>query len=390
MDDVKTIVEQLMPVIVGMRRALHAIPEPAYEEKKTSQYIANVLSDLSIPFKKVNKTGIVADFDTGKEGITIAIRADMDALPVVEKTNLPFSSEHEGYMHACGHDGHMAILLGLAMVLNKIKKNLRGKVRLIFQPAEEKPPHGGAKMLIDDGVLDGVSFIIGYHILPAIDTGKFAILDGPVMAAADEFDISIKSKGGHASCPEKTVDTILVAAKVIDALNNIVSRMIPPFEPVVISCGEIHGGHAFNVIPDNVIIRGTVRTFDNEVRALIPEKIKTILSGVCHAFGADCDIEYITCYPPLINDSHTVDFLRNVVISTFGKNRLVNIKPLMGSEDFSAYLQYVKGCYFFIGGAIPQGECHYLHSPFYDFDENALKYGVTILAKALLNAHIGL
>lgn len=385
MPEVKELIEHLMPAVVGIRRALHAIPEPAYEEKKTARYIAKVLKDLDIPYRYVGKTGIVAELNNRKSNITVAVRADMDALPIEEKTGLDFSSEHHGYMHACGHDGHMAILLGLAMLLNKIKDKLSCSVRFIFQPAEEKPPFGGAKALIENDVLSGVDLILGYHIIPSIEAGKLSILNGPVMAAADEFEITIKSKGGHASCPEKTVDTILVAAKVVDALNSIVSRMIPPFEPVVISCGEIHGGYAFNIIPDTVIIRGTVRTFNNDVRALIPKKIEDIISGITKAFGAEYELNYITCYPPLINDDKTAEFLRNVAASIFGKTCLVHLKPLMGSEDFSAYLQHVRGCYFFIGGAKDITTCHYLHSPYYDFDERALKVGILMLSKAILN-----
>jgi len=385
MEVIKQLVEHFMPAIVGIRRALHAIPEASYQEKKTAKYIENILKDIDISFHRVGKTGIVADLDTGKGGACVAIRADMDALPIEEKTGLSFASEHAGYMHACGHDGHMAILLGLAMVISKLKDKLSGRFRFIFQPAEEKPPYGGAKILIEEGVLDGVSFILGYHIIPSIEIGKLAILNGPVMAAADEFEITIKSKGGHASAPEKTVDTILVAAKVVDALNSIVSRMIPPFEPVVISCGEIHGGYAFNIIPDTVVIKGTVRTFSNEVRAYIPNKIEEIIAGITKAFGAEYELSYVNCYPALINDESTVEFMKNVAISVFGKNCLVNIKPLMGSEDFSAYLQHTRGCYFFIGGSNQASKPHYLHSPYYDFDEQALKVGVMILAKAMLN-----
>lgn len=386
MEQIKELVEHLFPAVVGIRRALHAIPEPSYKEKKTAKYIAKILNDLEIPYSIVGETGIVADFDSGKNGYKVAVRADMDALPIEEKTGLDFASEHKGYMHACGHDGHMAILLGLAMALKKMNDRFTGSVRFIFQPAEEKPPLGGAKALIEEGVLRDVDFILGYHIIPSIQVGRLAILDGPVMAAADEFELTIKAKGGHASCPEKTVDTILVAAKVVDGLNSIVSRMISPFEPVVISCGEIHGGYAFNIIPDTVVIRGTVRTFNTEIRGLIPKKMEEIIAGITKAFGAEYDFDYVNCYPPLINDDRTAEFLRNVAVSLFGKNALVNIKPLMGSEDFSAYLQHVRGCYFFIGGAKDTRTCHYLHSPYYNFDEQALRIGILTLLKAIINA----
>lgn len=388
MTEIRELVNHLMPAVIGIRRALHSIPEPAYKEKKTARYISNVLKDLDIQHKFVNGTGIVAEIDTQKSGHNIAVRADMDALPIEEKTGLDFSSEHVGYMHACGHDGHMAILLGLIMTLSKLKDKLTGKIRFIFQPAEEKPPMGGAKGMITEGVLSDIDFILGYHILPSIETGKLSILSGNVMAAADEFEIKVIAKGGHASCPEKTVDTILVAAKIVDALNSIVSRMIPPFEPVVISCGEIHGGYAFNIIPDEVTIKGTVRTFNKEIRAVIPQKISNIIEGITKAFAAEFKFDYITCYPPLTNDEKTSEFMRNVASSIWGKESLVNIKPLMGSEDFSAYLEIVRGCYFFIGGAKGSDTNSYLHSSFYDFDERALKIGITTLAKAILNSSL--
>lgn len=363
------------------------MPELAYEEHKTCRYILNALKDLGIDSKVVAGTGIIADIDSGKKGVNIAVRADMDALPIEEKTGLEFSSTHPRCMHACGHDGHMAIVLGLAMVISKLKEKFSGKLRLIFQPAEEKPPQGGAKLMIEAGALKDMDMALGFHIFPYLEWGKAAVLKGPVMAAADEFEIKVKGSGGHASAPERTSDTILVAAKIIEGLNDIVSRMISPFDPVVISCGEIHGGYAFNVIPDEVVIRGTVRTFNAQLRHTIPEKMRHLIEGICRAYDAAYEMEYIQCYPTLKNDEKTAEFLKDIAGMVFGRDNVVDMKPVMGSEDFSRYLELKSGCYVFLGGA-KKGVSDSLHSPTYDFDENVLKSGVLFLTKAVLNSSV--
>lgn len=384
--EIKEIIEQIFPYVIGIRRALHSMPEPAYNEIKTSKYIIERLEEIGLKPKIVYGTGVIADLDTGKKGLNVAIRADMDALPVDEKTGLEFSSENGGYMHACGHDGHMAIVIGLALLLNKIKNKLSGKIRFIFQPAEEKPPKGGAVFLVEEGVLNDIDVIFGFHIIPDIEVGKLAIIEGPAMAGCDEFIIKVMGEGGHASTPEKTVDTILVASKIVCSLNNIVSRMISPFEPVVISCGEIKGGYAFNIIPDIVEIKGTVRTFNNELRKKIPEKMQNIATALAESYGAKIDFSYINCYPALKNNPIVCDYLKEIAITYLGKSSIVNMKPLMGSEDFSVYLEKIKGAYVFIGGK--KGEKHSLHSPYYDFDEISMRYALHFFAKAILNINL--
>lgn len=384
--EIKEIIEQIFPYVVGVRRALHAIPEPAYNEFKTSTYIIERFEEMGLRPKRVYGTGVMVDLDTGKKGINIAIRADMDGLPIDEKTGLEFSSENGGYMHACGHDGHMAIVIGLAFLLTKIKDKLSGKIRFIFQPAEEKAPYGGAMFLIQEGVLNDIDLIFGFHIIPDIPVGSFAIIEGPAMAGCDEFVIKVIGKGGHASAPEKTVDTILIASKIITSFNDIVSRMVSPLEPVVISCGEIKGGYAFNVIPDIVEIKGTVRTFNSELRKIIPEKMERISNAIAKSYGAEIDFDYINCYPPLINNSSVCNYLKEIAVSFLGSNSLQSMRPLMGSEDFSYYLEKVKGAYIFIGG---QKEKKYsLHSPYYDFDEIAMKYALYLFSKAIININL--
>ncbi len=384
--EIKELTEHIFPYVVGVRRALHSIPEPAYKEFKTSQYVYERLDEMGLTPKKVFGTGIVADLDTGKKGLNIAIRADMDALPIEEKTNLDFTSENVGFMHACGHDGHMAIVIGLALLLTKIKDKLSGKIRFIFQPAEEKPPQGGAVYLVKEGVLEDIDMILGFHIIPDISLGKIAIIEGPAMASCDEFVIRITGEGGHASAPEKTVDTILVASKIVCSLNDIVSRMVSPLEPLVISCGEIKGGYAFNIIPDIVEIKGTVRTFSNTLRDKLPEKINKLICSIAEGYGAKVDFSYVNCYPSLKNDRTVCQYLKEVANTYLGHNSLVELKPLMGSEDFSVYLEKVKGAYIFFGGKKEKSLS--LHSPFYDFDETVMRYAIHFFVRAIMNANL--
>ncbi len=379
------IIKNIEPLIISYRRALHRIPEPAYREEKTSLYITEILNELGIKPKRIAGTGLIADIDTGKKGQNIAVRADMDALPVREKTSLDFASEHEGFMHACGHDGHMAILLGLALLIVKAKEHFTGKLRLIFQPAEESPPEGGAKMMIKEGCLDGIDRILGFHIIPDIYWDEISIAPGPIMASADEFEIEIIGTGGHASAPEKTIDTILIASKVVQALSEIVPRYVSPLESAVITCGKIEGGYAFNVIPEVIKICGTVRTLNVEVQNLLEGKIKSIIPKLCETYGAKCNIRYIRCYPMVINDASTCEYLRKVAYTIYEKEKVLTLKPMMGSEDFSFYLQKVKGCYIFFGGR-ENGQSYQLHSPYYSFSEKVLTRAVLFLGKAISNS----
>jgi amidohydrolase len=379
------VVKNIEPLIISYRRALHRIPEPAYKEEKTSLYITEILNELGIKPKRIAGTGLIADIDTGKKGLNIAVRADMDALPVHEKTNLDFASEHDGYMHACGHDGHMAIVLGLALLILKAKEYFNGKIRLIFQPAEESPPEGGAKKMIEEGCLDGIDRILGFHIMPDLYWDEISITPGTVMASADEFEIEIIGKGGHASAPEKTIDTILIASKVVQVLSEIVPRYVSPLESAVITCGKIEGGYAFNVIPEVVKIWGTVRTLNVEVQNLLEEKIKTIIPKFCETYSAKCSIKYIRCYPTVVNDASTCEYLRNVAYTIYEKEKVLALKPIMGSEDFSLYLQKVKGCYTFFG-AKENEQSFQLHSPYYTFSEKVLARAVLFLGKAISNS----
>lgn len=380
------ILKHLEPLIIGYRRALHAIPEPAYKEEKTRDYIIEILKEIGIEPKRITGTGIIADIETGKKGLNIAIRTDMDALPIKEKTGLDFSSEHDGFMHACGHDGHMAILLGLALLISKLKDRFTGKIRLIFQPAEEFPPEGGAKFMIEEGCLQGIDRIIGYHIMPELKWDEISITSGPVMASADEFQIQIFGNGGHASAPEKTQDTILIASKIVQTLTEIVPRYVSPLESAVITCGKIHGGYAFNVIPETVDISGTVRTLNEKVRIFLEEKIKEMIKKLSELYSVTCKITYNRCYPMVINDERSCEYLRNVALTVYGKEKVFSLKPLMGAEDFSLYLQHVKGSYIFFGGR-ESDKFYPLHSPYYTFSEKVLTKAIYFLAKAIQNSN---
>lgn len=380
------IVEQIEPLIVAFRRSLHVIPEPSYEEEKTCQFILNTLKDIGIEGRRVARTGVIADINFQRKGLNVAIRADMDALPVKEKTELDFASEHDGYMHACGHDGHMAILLGLAMLFYKAKESFSGRVRLIFQPAEEKPPKGGAKYMIEEGCLEGIDRIIGYHIMPDFEWDKISIKEGPVMAAADEFEIQVKGSGGHASAPEKTNDTILIAAKIVQELVHVVPRFVSPLDAAVVTCGEIHGGNSFNVIPEIVTIKGTVRTFKKNVGDKIEHRIKEVIKGFRLLYRTNIEIDYKKCYPPVINDESSARFLKDVAETVYGREKVLSLKPLMGSEDFSEYLQIIRGCYIFFGGK--EGKTFPLHSPYYNFSEKVLSKAVLYLGKVVQNSSL--
>lgn len=382
----ETVLKEIEPLIIAYRRALHAIPEPAYKEEKTRDYIVEILKEIGIKPKKIINTGIIADIDTGRKGLNIAIRSDMDALPIKEKTDLDFSSQNDGFMHACGHDGHMAILLGLALLISKEIDKYSGKIRLIFQPAEESPPEGGAKLMIEEGCLDDIDRIIGYHIMPELKWDEISIASGPVMASADEFEIQIIGNGGHASAPEKTQDTIFIASKIVQALVEIVPRTISPLESAVITCGKIHGGYAFNVIPERVTISGTVRTLNEGVQKILEGKIKDTIKKLCELYNVKYEIAYNKCYPMVVNDETSCEFLKNVAYSIYGKNKVFSLKPLMGAEDFSLYLKYVKGCYIFFGGR-DTDKFYPLHSPYYTFSEKVLTKAIHFLAKSIQNSN---
>jgi amidohydrolase len=384
-EKIKTLSRELFSSLVKLRRELHQYPEMAYTEYKTSGVVARELKKLGIEVKKgVAKTGVVALLNKNKKGKTVALRADMDALPVTERTGLPFKSKNPGRMHACGHDVHMSCVIGAAKILSKLKDELPGKVKFIFQPSEEVTP-GGAYPMIKAGVLKNpeVNGIFGLHSDSSIPVGKIGVKDGPMMAQADDFDITIIGKGGHGARPQDGIDAIVVASAVIQALQTIPSRRISPLKSVVISVGIIEGGTARNIICDKVILKGTARTLEKGITEKIPRLLKEIVAGVTQGYGADFELNYYEGYPVLVNNPDMTDLVRDSVINLFGREALFEVKePMMGGEDFAYFLKEVQGSFIRLGIRNEKiGAVHPWHHPEWKVDEKAIEIGSSLLAQ---------
>ncbi len=371
--------------IRGVRRWLHRYPELSFEEYKTSAYIAKVLESLGIPFQNgIARTGVVAELgDLKGSGPCVALRADMDALPIEEKTGLPFSSLHPGKMHACGHDGHVAMLLGAAAVLKNIR--LDGKIRLIFQPAEEG--EGGAKQMVREGVLDGVDAIFGGHIDRHFRPGEIAVQPGLICAFTDTFRIEIRGKGGHAAKPHETVDSIVVASLLVMSIQTLVSREVDPAYPTVVTVGSIRGGSAPNVIAESAVLEGTIRSTHSDVRRQVTRGLKRMVKSMGDLYGAETSIEMTEGFPPVINDPKASEVAREAAASVVGSGHVAGLKhPSLGGEDFSYFLKKVPGCFVRFGAAKKGLENVPAHSPYFDFDESALPMGSLFLVKVALKA----
>lgn len=378
-------IKNIKDEIYTIRRHFHRYPELSFKEFNTAETISEHLDKLGISHKKgVGKTGIVGEINFGP-GPTIALRADMDALPIQEENNLDYKSLNDGVMHACGHDGHMAILLGAANALSKNSKLKKGTVRFIFQPAEEGL--GGAKYMIEDGCLDKVDEIYGLHLWNYQLYGEVGIKDGPVMASADLFDIEVSGKGGHGATPQGTVDAIVVASNLVTMLQTIVSRNTNPLESTVLSIGKIKGGHNFNIISDKVHMSGTTRAYTEENRKMIKQRMKEVIEGVSKSFGADIKLNYKDGYPPTVNHSSQVEKVLEAassVVASGAKNPYLS----MGGEDFSYYLQNKPGCFFFVGSAPNENEIlstpH--HCSHFNIDERALLIGASVYVNLIENS----
>ena len=378
-------IKNIKDEIYAIRRHFHRYPELSFKEFNTAETISQHLNNLGISHKKgVGKTGIVGEINFGP-GPTIALRADMDALPIQEKNNLDYKSLNDGVMHACGHDGHMAILLGAANALSKNSKLKKGTVRFIFQPAEEGL--GGAKYMIEDGCLDNVDEIYGLHLWNYQLYGEVGIKDGSVMASADLFDIEVSGKGGHGATPQGTIDAIVVASNLVTMLQTIVSRNTNPLESTVLSIGKIKGGHNFNIISDKVHMSGTTRAYTEENRTMIKQRMKEVIEGVSKSFGADIKLNYKDGYPPTVNHSSQVEKVLEAassVVASGAKNPYLS----MGGEDFSYYLQNKPGCFFFVGSAPNENEIlstpH--HCSHFNIDERALLIGASVYVNLIENS----
>ena len=378
-------IKNIKDEIYAIRRHFHRYPELSFKEFNTAETISEHLDKLGISHKKgVGKTGVVGEITFGP-GPTIALRADMDALPIQEENNLDYKSLNDGVMHACGHDGHMAILLGAANALSKNSKLKKGTVRFIFQPAEEGL--GGAKYMIKDGCLDKVDEIYGLHLWNYQLYGEVGIKDGPVMASADLFDIEVSGKGGHGATPQGTIDAIVVASNLVTMLQTIVSRNTNPLESTVLSIGKIKGGHNFNIISDKVHMSGTTRSYTEENRKMIKQRMKEVVEGVSKSFGADIKLNYKDGYPPTVNHSSQVEKVleaARLVVASGAKNPYLS----MGGEDFSYYLQNKPGCFFFVGSAPNENEIlstpH--HCSHFNIDERALLVGASVYLNLIENS----
>ena len=375
MVDIHQLVIEQKDLVVKLRRDLHRIPETAYTEKKTSAYVANYLNQLGFEVKTgIARYGVVGLLNTGRPGPTLMLRADMDALPLQEDTGLAFASQHEGVMHACGHDAHMAMVLGAATVLGRIKDALAGNIKFLFQPAEEGP--GGAKPMIEAGVLENpkVDYCIGCHVWPEIPQGTIGIRPGAFMAAMDRFDIKIMGKGGHGAMPHLCVDALEVGTQVVNALQRIVSRQMDPLEPSVVTVGTFHAGTAFNIIPAEVELSGTTRTFNPDIWNTWEARIEKVVRGVCESMGSDFEIKYTQGHPVLINEQSMAEIVRRCAEKVVGEDSVVVPQKTMGGEDFAFYLQKCKGCFFALGvgreGAVS------VHNPSFDFNEDVMLLGV--------------
>lgn len=368
-EGLKKEIEKLTPKIVKWRRDFHRHPEIALQEQRTSSVIRTFLEGLGIPAVTLAKTGLKGVLEGKPGGRTVALRADMDALPLREEGDKEYISENPEAAHACAHDGHMAIVMAAAELLSHRKGSFKGRVVFLFQPSEEKLP-GGAKEMIEEGALEGVDAIFGLHLWQPLPTGTLGIVKGPMMAQPDQFSVIVKGKGGHGSMPQTTVDPILVASHLVVNVQSIVSRNVDPLKPVVVSFGTVEGGTIYNVIPNEVKLTGTVRTFDPTLQRLAERRLQEITEETCKAFGASGQIDYEKGYPPLVNNDALVDFVLKTARKTLGEENIRPIDPVMGGEDFAYYLQRVPGAFFFFGMGDGMEFPH--HHPAFDLDEKAL------------------
>jgi amidohydrolase len=376
----------LRETVVAWRRHLHRHPELSFHEERTAQFVYDTLAGLGgLQLSRPTPTSVVARLVGLHPGPVLAMRADMDALPIQERNEVDYASEHPGVMHACGHDGHTAILLGVARALTGLRDRLHGEVRFLFQHAEEVFP-GGAEQMVDAGVMDGVDLVIGAHLWLPMPVGTVGVKAGALMASPDVFRLTVRGAGGHAAVPHETVDSIAVAAQIVTNLQHIVSRATDPLDSAVVTVTRFIAGTGDNIIPETAELTGTVRVFDPALRDRIPRLIERIVKGVTEAHGATYELVFERGYRPVINDERASAFLRRVVERTLGAAALVEARPTMGAEDFSAFQQRAPGSFFFIGARNEaRGIVHPHHHERFDIDERALEIGVTVFVGAALD-----
>lgn len=375
-------VAALSSQLIGWRRDFHRHPEVAFQEHRTSAKIRQFLEESGIPVRCVAGTGLVGLLEGGKGGKTVALRADIDALPLSEEGKAEYASRNPGACHACGHDGHMAILMATARLLAQRKSDLCGRVVFLFQPSEERIP-GGAQPMIEQGALEGVDAIFGLHLWQTMPTGTVGCVRGAMMAASDEFTITLTGKGGHCSMPHLSIDPITAAGNLIVNLNGIVSRNVDPLRSAVLSLGTVHGGVIHNIIPNEVVLTGTVRTFDPQLRDLIEGRMQEVVAGTSHACGTQGKLQYVRGFPALVNHADMADLVNAVARRTLGESKVREIEPVMGGEDFAYYLQKVPGAFLFFG--MGDGTAFPHHHPRFDIDENALAPAAMLMTALVLH-----
>ncbi|MDN3511674.1 MAG: M20 family metallopeptidase [Candidatus Jettenia sp. CY-1] len=385
-EEILTNAKGIHDYIIQMRRDFHTYPETGFQEIRTSRVIREELKRLGLQVQaEIAKTGVVGILPVDSASSTVAFRADMDALPIMEENDLEFKSQNEGIAHACGHDANMAMLLGAAKLMVQLKDKLKRQVKFIFQPCEEQHP-GGAKLMVEHGVLNDVDEIYGLHIEPNISSGIFGLRAGATMAATDRVVITIIGKGGHASTPHLCIDPIVIAAEIILAIQTIVSRKVNPLSPCVVSLCQISGGTTFNVIPDKVKIIGTVRTLSKELRYRMPILIEDTIKGITFVNNASYQFEYLKGHPLLNNPRPQLDFIQSKIIELFGSKSVEKIDPKMGGEDFSYYLEKIGGAYVFLGsGNLERGTNLPLHSSRFLLDEDVLYMGPALFTYIACN-----
>jgi amidohydrolase len=386
--------EQLRSALIAQRRDFHQYPELSNREERTARVVAERLRALGMDEVKtgVGRHGVVALLKGKLPGEVVAVRSDMDALPIQETLDVPYKSRNDGVKHACGHDVHMAIQLGVAEVLSKMRDQIRGTIKFIFQPAEEGPPageKGGARLMIDEGVLETPrpSAIFGLHVMPNIQVGQVGYNSGPAMASSDRFTITVRGKKVHGAYPHDGIDTVVVAAECITALQTIRSRRINTQEPLVITLGSVHGGNRFNIIADEVKLEGTMRTLSEEVRMQAIAQMKQTLQGITSAYGASYELEFVGVSNPVTyNDPKLVAATLPTLRRVLGETNLFEPKPQMGAEDFSMYQKVIPGFFYFLGvGNKAKGITGMIHTPEFDADEDSLVIGVRTMSNVLLD-----
>jgi amidohydrolase len=382
-EKIQQLSQDIFDEVVANRRHLHANPELSFHEVQTSVYVAGKLEELGLEYHKMADTGLVALIKGDKPGDgVVALRADMDALPIIEANDVPYRSKNEGVMHACGHDAHTSSLLGTAKILNTLKSEFGGTVKLIFQPAEEKLP-GGASLMIKEGVLENPkpAAVLGQHVMPLIDAGKVGFRAGKYMASTDEIYVTVKGKGGHGAQPQQNVDPVIITAHILTALQQVVSRFADPKSPSVLSFGKVIANGATNVIPNEVYLEGTFRTMDEKWREEAHKRMKKMAEGIAESMGGSCDFNIMRGYPFLINEERLTSATRGHAEDYLGKENVLDLDIWMAAEDFAYYSQAADSCFYRLGTRNEsRGITSSVHTPTFDVEEDAFKISTGLMA----------